>query len=801
MLKNYIKIAWRNIRKNKLYSFVNIIGLTTGIVSCLLIGVYVWNELTYDNFHENRDRIARVTMEYQFSGSNNKVAVTGTKVGPDFKRNFPQIESYVRTMKYPRVVSNGLQSFEEKQVVYADEDFFKVFSFPVLQGNGATALNTPNKIVLSETAAKKYFGHDNPIGKTLTLDGGDRAYEITAVVKDAPLNSQIQYDILVSFTSLGAASTETWKNANYITYLLLHDGKELNNLASQITTYMKKVGQAEMGISENSSDFWTYHLEPLRSVHLHSTLAGLEVNGNMTYIYVLSIVAILILLVACVNYVNLATAQSVSRSTEIGVRKVMGAGKSQLWGQFLGESFVITFLATALALAISISVLPLFNVLTGKVFTAAVFMRPQSLIVVVLLAILISIIAGAYPAFVLTGTKLVNILKSGIRVSHSGGMLRKSLITFQFVIAIFLVAATLIVTQQLAYIQKKDMGYDREQVVVLPVDSKTKPAYEQLKAAFQNVPNVISITGSYEDPTSIGWGDGISVDDGNGVKELSVNATPVDLNYLQTMGMQLVAGRDFTKADFALQDTSDNYKNYRSTFMLNETAVKDLGWTPEQAIGKTVSRYGPGTVVGVVKDFHFESLHAPIGPLLIFLDTNTVQQLFIKINTQNTAQTLAALESVWKSRIAHRSFDYHFMDEDFNALYKTEERIANLFSLFAGIAIVLACLGLFALAAFTTVQRTKEIGIRKVLGAGVGDIVALISKQFLAWVGIAILIATPLAWLAGNSWLKDFAYRIDIQWWIFALAGTIAALIALATVSFHAIKAARANPVDSLRDE
>jgi len=801
MLKNYFKTAWRNIRKNKLYSFINIIGLTTGISSCLLIGVYIWNEVTYDNFHENADRIARVTMEYQFSGTNNKTAHTGTKVGPDFKRNFPQVERYVRTMKYPRVVSNGLQTFEEKQVVYADADFFSIFSFPVIQGNAATALNAPQKAVLSKTAAKKYFGSENPIGKTLTLDGGNQAYEVTAVVENAPLNSQIQYDILVSFTSLPAAATETWRNANYITYLLLNDGTVRSGLADQIAAYMEKVGREEMGIAENSSDFWTYHLEPLKSVHLYSSLAGLEANGSATYCYVLAIVAILILLIACVNYINLATAQSAERSTEIGIRKVMGAGKSQLWKQFLGESFVITFLATGLALVVSISLLPLFNTITGKEFTALAWVRPEALALILLLALLISIISGAYPAFVLTSTKLVHILKSGIRISSSGGLLRKSLITIQFTIAIFLVAVTLIVAQQLSYIRKKNVGYTREQVVVLPVDNKTKPLYEQLKAAFQNTPNVISVTGSYEDPTSIGWGDGITVDDGHGVQELSLTATPVDLDYLKTMGMQLVAGRDFTKADFALQDTTDNYRNFRSTFILNEKAVADLGWTPEEAVGKTVTRYGPGTVVGVVKNFHFESLHTPIGPLLIFLDTNVTRQIFVKINAEHTAQTLAAMESVWKSRIAHRPFDYHFMDEDFNALYKAEERTAGIFSLFSGIAIVLACLGLFALAAFTTIQRTKEIGIRKVLGATTGSITFLVSKEFLSLVGVAILIATPLAWWAGSSWLRDFAYHIDMEWWMFALAGSFAIAIALATVSYHALRAAVANPVDSLRDE
>ncbi len=799
MIKNYFKVAWRNFFKNKLYSFVNLVGLTTGLVACMLIGVYIWNELTYDQFHTNADRIVRVTSDLRISGTELQFAQTGTKVGPEFSRVFPQVAHYARTMKSSGSVSTGQQSFEEGNILYADADFFHLFSFPLRQGNAETALDAPQKVVLSSSTAKKYFGNTDPIGKTLKLNGGDREYEITGVTDDAPLNSQIQYDLIISFSSLNASKTEIWGTANYITYLLLQDANQINPLATSISDYMRKVNQGEMGIPEN--DYWTFHLEPLKTVHLHSPLVGLESNGNMTYIYVLSVVAMLILLIACVNYTNLAVAQSASRGIEIGIRKVMGAGKPQLLNQFLGESALVTSLALVLAILISMALLPLFNTITGKSFTASVFLKPQFLLSATALTAVISLLSGVYPALILSSKKLVNILKSGLRLSHSGGGLRKGLIVFQFVIAIFLVATTLIVLNQISFIQNKKLGYDRSHVLVLPVDGKTHAVYGQLKDAFKSNPQVLSVTGAYEDPTSIGWGDGIRADDGSGPKELTLNATPVDLDYLQTMGMELTAGRDFIRSDFALQDTSNNYANYRASYILNEKAVMDLGWTPEEAIGKTISRGAPGTVVGVVKDFHFESLHTPIGPLLIFLDTTFVRQLFVKVKGEQLATTLAALENTWKSRIGHRPFDYHFMDDDFNALYKAEERIAGLFSVFAGIAIVLACLGLFALAAFTTTQRTKEIGIRKVLGADVGSIVVLVSRQFLILVGIAVLVATPLAWWAGNSWLADFAYRIDIGWWIFAFAGIIATLIALATVSFHAIRAAVASPVNSLRDE
>ena len=798
MFKNYFKIALRSIRKNKLYSFVNIIGLTTGITGCILIGLFIWNELSYDNFHINGDRIARITMEYGGGGTVNKVAVTGTKAGPQLKRTFPQVETFTRVIKYPRSVAYGGKVFNEKNVLYADADFFRLFSFNLLRGNAATVLASPNTIVLTNSAAKKYFGDDNPIGKTLRFND-IQDYEVTGIVKDVPLNSQVQFDIVASFTSLGVSKTEEWFTANYITYLLLHDAKQVNSLQQQLSQYMQKVTREDLHME--GSDYLTYHLEPLKSVHLHSLLDGLEPNGNITYIYVLGIIAILILLIACVNYTNLATAQSVGRSTEIGVRKVLGAGKSQLLKQFLGESFIVTFFALVLAIGISIALLPLFNSVTGKIFTASLLLRPGPLVSLLLLGIIISFLAGSYPAFVLSNSGLVSILKSGLRVSSSGGGLRKSLIVFQFVISVFLVIATIIVLKQVAFIQHKEMGYDREQVVVLPVDYKMRSIYYPLKKAMALNAGVESITGAYDAPTFVAWSDGLSTDNGTGNKEISVKAMPVDLDFIKTTGMHLVTGRDFINSDFALQDTSDDYKNYHRTYILNEKAAKEFGWTAEQAIGKTVSKGATGQVVGVVKDFHFQSLHNPIGPMVLFLDTGMVRQMFVKIKGQNIASTLAGLEKTWKERVGYRPFDYHFLDEDFNALYKTEQRTAKLFALFSGLAIALACLGLFALAAFTTVQRTKEIGIRKILGANAGNITLLISKQFISLVLIGILIASPLAWWTASRWLQNFAYRINISGWVFVIAGALAILIALITVSYHAIRAALANPVKSLRTE
>lgn len=798
MFRNYFKVTIRSIRKNKLYAFVNIVGLTVGITGCVLIGLYVWNELSYDKFNSNADRIARVTMEYKSSGTVSAVAVTGTKVGPQMQRTFPQVETYIRCIKYDRPVANGTKVFDEKNILYADADFFKVFSFKLLRGDAASVLNSANKLVLAESTAKKYFGNEDPVGKTLRFNDA-QDYEVTGIVADAPLNSQIQYNMVASFASLGASKTEEWWSANYITYVLLHDATQFTGLQQQLNTYMQKVSNEE--IKMDGGDYLAYNVQPLKQVHLQSSLDGLEPNGNITYIYVLSIIAVLILLIACVNYTNLATAQSAGRSTEIGIRKVLGANRKELFRQFIGESFMLTMIALIVAVIASIALLPVFNGITGKTFTASLLLQPMPLMILLLLGVLVSFTAGAYPAFILSSQGLISILKSGVRTSGGGSAIRKSLIVFQFVISVFLIVATIVILQQIAFIQHKDIGYDKEQVLVLPVDNKTKLVYEPLKRAIALNPNVLAVSGAYEDPTFVGWGDGIEANNGKENKSLSVTAMPVDIDFIKTMGMHIVAGTDFSNADFSLQDTSNNYANYRSTFILNEQAAKELGWTAEEAVGKTISRGSSGTVKAVIKDFNFLSMHNPIGPMVLFLDTSSVRQMFVKIKAGNMAGTLQSLENIWKERVPHRPFNYHFLDEDFNALYVTEQRTANLFALFSGLAIALACLGLFALAAFTTVQRTKEIGIRKVLGASLSNITVLVSKEFIKLVFIAIAIASPLAWWASNSWLQNFAYRIDIGWWMFVIAGMLAVIIALGTVSYHAIKAAMANPVKSLKTE
>ena len=800
MIKTYLKIAFRKLKKNKLYSFVNLTGLTIGMVSCILIGLYVFHELSYDRFNEKANRIVRLTTERKGGESLKKYATTGTKVGPQLKRVLPSVEAFTRTIKYALTVSDGGEKvFDEKNILFADADFFNIFSFRLLRGDPHTVLSEPNKVVLTETTAKKYFGSGEAVGKTLRI--GSRDYQVTGISADVPSNSQVKYSMVTSFVTLPAAQTEKWSEANYITYLLLSPSSSIRQAEEQEIAYMQSPAMKK-DYEAADNEYLIFHMEPLVQVHLHSLLDGLEPNTNIIYVYVLAAVALLILIIACVNYTNLAIAQSSSRGIEIGIRKVLGARKNQLFGQFIGEAGLLIFAALALSICICTLLLPLFNSISGKSFTPSVFLRPLPLFYILVFGILLSFIAGAYPALVLSGTKLSNILKSGVRLSSSGGGLRRTLIIFQFVVSVFLMIATAVILQQLSYIRHKDIGYSKDQVIVLPVDQKTRTQYQSLKNAIALNPMIKSVSGAYETPVFVKWGDYASADaNGTGQKKLSVNAMPVQLDFIKTMGMHLVAGADFTQGDLALMDTSNDYKNFRYSYVVNEHAAHDLGWTPEQAIGKTIYKGAPGTIKGVVKDFNYSSLHQPVGDMILFLDTSQTHEMYVKVQSANIAGSITFLQQIWKERVAHRPFQYRFLDDDYNALYVTEQQSAQLFSMFSFIAILLACLGLFALAAYATVQRTKEIGIRKILGADILNITMLVSKEFLQLVAIAILIATPLAWFASKKWLDNFAYRVDVPVWVFGAAGLCAIGIALGTVSFHAIKAALANPVKSLRTE
>jgi putative ABC transport system permease protein len=800
MLRNYLKTAWRNLTKNKLFGIVNISGLAIGIAGCILIGLYIFNELSYDRFHKNAGRLVRVTTEYTLNGEKNQAGKTGSMAGFRLAGAFAQIESYVRILNFePYAVKYEDKIFVENKFMFADSTFFTMFTFPLVEGDAKTALNAPGKLVITQSMEKKYFGGQQALGKVLRV-GGTRDYIVSGVALDAPVNSQIKFDFVASYASLSNANRPNWSQEVYATYFLLHNASDAPALEKNIAAYMKK--QPDVGVSGN--DYVIFHLEPFTKVHLYSNLDGLEPNGNITYIYILAAVALLILCIACVSYTNITTAQASSRTAEIGIRKALGSARWQLFWQFIGESLLLNLLAFVLAIALVVTFLPQFNQLVERPLNVAALLHPLSLALLLLLYGTISFISGAYPAFILSNLRLIKILKTGFSFSGRSGMLRKSLIVFQFFVSVFLIISTMVIFQQMNYVRNKNLGYKKDHVLVLPVDAVMRPGFLAFKEAMQRVPNVTSVSCGAEEISYIHWDDEITLGSDILSKPLLTHASPCDIDFVKTMGLHIVAGSDFTLSDWKQMYTGNGNTDPHTSYILNESAVKALGWKPRDAIGKTIYRsFRKGTIKAVVQDFHFAPLHETISPLLIFLDSgyNHVYQGFVKISGNNIPATLSALESVWKQRVPHRPFQYHFLDENFNTIYHTEQQTAKIFSVFAGLAIILASMGLFALAAYTTVQRAKEIGIRKVLGAGVFQIVTLIAGDFVKLVILASLIAFPVAWIFMNKWLQNFAYRININWWVFLAAGVTAAAIALISIFFQAIKAALANPVKSLRTE
>ncbi len=795
MIANYFKIAWRHLKKNRIYSLINLSGLAIGIIGCLLIGLYIWHEWSYDRFHENADRIVRVTWEYKFDDTAEETVYTGTKVGPEFARRFPETQSFVRLLKFPRVLANENKMFEENRFYYADSSFFKIFSFKLIEGNPSTVLDAPESMVITESMARKYFGDQNAIGQAITV-GGTKDFIITGISEDAPDNSQIKFDFVAPFSALNASKEEKWFEANYVTFLLVKDAGSIQPLQVKIFDYMEAVNRDELQLE--AGNYMTYFLQPITEVHLQSKMDGFDPNSNITYLWILGAVALLILLIACVNYTNLSIAQAAGRSSEIGMRRVLGAGKKNIFFQFISEAVLMSLVAFGITMLAAYHLLPGFNNLAGKEIDSHVLFDPATILLLFILSIVVAFLAGAYPSFVLSGGKIIRILKSGFSYNGSA-FLRKSLIVFQFVISLFLIISTVVILQQLNYIQEKDLGYSKEQLLILPVDAQISENFENLRAAMENIPGVSSVASAYDEPTQIGWGDALTALENE--KRITVNALPVDEKIVETLGFSIIAGEDFTLSDIKMADPEIHGDNIRYTYMLNEAAVRALGWTPQEAVGKRVSKGREGIVRAVVKDFHFRSLHEPINPLIIFMDKRLTRFMFVKMEDTNVPATLANLEGIWKERVPHRPFEYRFLDENYTALYRAEQSIGSVFTVFSIIAIFLACLGLFALTAYSMAQRTKEIGIRKVLGASVTNILTLISRDFIKLVILAIFIAIPLSIFAVNKWLKSFTYHINIEWWVIGLAVIITLTISILTVCSQALKAAVSNPVQNLKTE
>ena len=787
MIKNYLKVALRNLRKRKGYAFINVAGLAVGMACCLLIALFVRDERSYDRYHDKADRIFRLVDER---------ARVGAPFAPALRDEFPEVEQAVRL--HPMfwttpLLRAGEQGFYEDGIFFADSSLFDVFSFRLLRGNPETALAAPFSMVLTEAMAAKYFGNADPMGQVMAYDN-THDYTITGIVEDTPVNSHFRFDFLASFSTLYELEDFwgmplTWVNPTAHTYLLLTDPAAAAALEARLPDFIiKHRGEA----FRNGR---TFRLQPLTDIHLTSHLQSeAEPNSDGAYLYIFSIIGLAVLLIACFNFINLATARSTERAREVGMRKVVGAHRRQLVRQFLSESMVMSAVAGLLAVGLVALFLPAFNALSGKALTMSAVAEGEMLAGLAAVVLFVGLVAGSYPAFVLVRFRPVAVLKGAFTRTSSGAQLRKGLVLVQFALSMMLIVGAATVYDQLDFMRSSKLGFDGEQILVVPLlDRSMRPQVEALQSEWMRHPNVVSVSGSHRVPGQLFNGFGYVPEGGDPENPIGVRDLGVDHDFTKTFGLDMAAGRDWSREIVTDEDEA---------FILNETAARAFGWAdPSDAVGKRLARSGKeGVVIGVVRDFHFKSLHHTIEPLLMHLRP-FVMNLSIRVRPDDLPATVASLERAWKQFSPAFPFDYYFFDEAFDSRYRAEERAGQLFGYFALLAVFIACLGLFGLAAFSAAQRTKEVGVRKVLGASVGGIVMLLSKDFVTLVGWAFVVATPVIYLAMNRWLGGFPYRVDISWSIFLLAGLAALVVALATVSYQSVRAAMTDPVKALRYE
>ncbi len=802
MIRNYIKTAYRSLLKNKGFTILNVLGLSVGLATCLLIVFYVVDELGYDKYNTKADRIYRLGVDAKLNGNAGVYATSEVNWKNIIQTRFPQVEKVARL-----VDKNGLflspQKFYikknngdilEKNIVFTESSLFDVFTLPMVDGSPSTALDEPNTAVITESTAKKYFNKVNVVGQTLTINDSS-TYKITGVIKDIPAQSQFNYDFFLSFSSRPESKSTSWGYAGLHNYLLLKPGTDVKKLEKALT-------DIDIKSSYNPSTWTTgdnylrMTLKALPDIHLRDADSQypLAKGGNIQYVYIFSLVAVFILLIACVNFMNLSTARSANRAKEVGVRKVLGSARKYLIAQFLTESVMVTLTSAIIAVFLAWVLLPVFNQTAGKQLAITSHTLAWLLPALLIIVLVVGFLAGSYPALYLSAFQPIEVLKGKIAAGFKGSFLRSFLVIFQFSISIFLIIGTLVIYNQLNYIHNKSLGFDRNQVLVIKNTNVLGNQAKILKNDLKQLPGVLNATMSSYQPT----GDedlktGLFPHQKIDIKEdILTEFWSVDEDYINTMGLKLTDGRNFSK------DMSSD----TGAMIVNEAFVRKLG--QKDPLNKDVYRYSYGLqqyhIIGVVKDFNFASLKDNIGPLAMIYDTDN-GAISVKLQTANLTSLMSQIKGQWKDVSPNQPFTYSFMDEDFDATYRVEERFGTMFISFSTLAIVIACLGLFGLAAYAAEQRNKEIGIRKVLGASVSGIVGMLSMDFIKLVLISILIATPTAWWAMNKWLQDFAYRVNIQWYILALAGVIAILIAFITISFQSIRAALSNPVDSLRSE
>ncbi|MCP4723760.1 MAG: FtsX-like permease family protein [bacterium] len=792
MLKNYIKISVRNILRNKNYTFLNIAGLSLGMACSIIISLYVMFELSYDKYHENYKRIHRIAAPFS-------AAISSGPLGPALKEEIPEIEKFVRIYvptiwSDQELVSSDEKSFYTDRFFFADPSLFEIFTFSFIKGDPSTVFSDPRSIVINESIAAKFFGKEDPIGKVIRYEN-ELEFFVTGVIKDMPRNSHFKFDLVAPLTNnnlLGEPDWEkNWDNSAFVTYLLLPEGFNTSSLASRIPEIIKQ----RTGRQRGSDHF----IQPLERIHLHSKLGKeIEVNGDIRNVQVFSAIALLILLIACLNYINLSTAQATVRSKEVGLRKVVGARRFQLITQFLGESVIISLLSFIAAICIASILLPVCIDLFDMNFDAVFLKDFSNIMILLIIAVITGIMAGCFPAFILSSFNPGSALKSGRSSSKNRFSVRNHLVVFQLVISVSLIICTWIIYQQNSFILNSELGFDEEQIVVLQTGRRedVKTRVRILEEEIRQNPGVVNVSASVRTPGRRPFWRNMALAEGSEEdrKSRSVQYLATDYGFIDTYKMEILAGRDFSR---------EHPEDEGSTFILNETAIRLLGFCfPEEAIGRQVIQSRrEGKIIGVVRDYHFVSMHTEIAPIVMNIYPNNLYTVSVKINTENISNTLGSLEKSWKKVLPDMPFKFFFLDEAYSSYYHSERKSGKLMSTFTVISILITCLGLFGLASFSADRRRKEIGVRKVLGASVPVICNLMIHDYLRWIVIANLIAWPIAYFTSNIWLQSFAYKINIGLMVFILSGLITFLIVIITIGYKSMKAAKENPVKSLRYE
>jgi putative ABC transport system permease protein len=807
MIRNFLKVAFRGLARYKGFTIINIAGLTLGLTACLLIGLFVWDEKQYDKQVPGGENVYRVYNEHKNKNGNQNMAVTAPMYATTLKKDFPEVEQATRVMMtsdYKHLFENGAVKLYEEQGFFVDSTFPEVFPLELKQGSWKNALDGRNSIVISETMAARFFGRENPVGKELIMNKGP--YLVKAVFKQDP-KFHLQFNFLVPVAALWLPEKrmESWGWQQFYTYAKLKAGTEATALDAKFRQAVQKIATPTPDEKEYK---YTPHLQSLQDIHLYSANFKFDKaqRGNSTYVKVLTIIAAFIILIACFNFVNLATARSLRRAKEVGVRKAIGAERKDLFFQFIGETVLLALISVLIAVGLTCLCLPWLNDFTNKHISYSLFINPVMLSLLLVLALVVGILAGFYPAFVISGFRPVKVLKGILpqnAVSGNVQWLRHGLVVLQFSLSVLLIISAAIVHKQVSFMHNKDLGFNKEQIMFFPMrgDNMTKN-YTSFKQQLQQVPGIESVSIGYGFPGDAVAGDEVIVPRNGEPKTYPATQLMVDEDYIKTLGLQLVAGRDFSK---------EMRTDVDEAFIINEKAVKELGFgTPQQALGQPLA-WNPwgakpdslkrGKIIGVVKDFHYKSLYDPLEIAILQIFPGAVWKVAIKMKTAGIDNTISGVQQVWNRFTPDMPIEYRFLDDSFEQMYIAEDKLKILITLFTAVALFVGCLGLFGLAAYSAERRRKEVGIRKVLGASVQGVVLLLSKDFIKLVAIAFLIASPIAWYFMHQWLQDFAYRTTIGVWIFVAAAIVTIAIALITVSFQAIRAATANPVKSLRTE